>query len=131
MDFSRQCHSWSSAADSCFAPDQLSVWLPLDRQQPGGGSSAAARAGEPGRPSNNKFPGNLSVFRRSRLDGACHSSSQLTHAVGSTSVFLGTLRVYIGCGGRLWPAAFSSFLEYGACRYDTFPGCAFSMNVSA
>ena len=68
-------------------------------------------------------------FRRSRLGGACHSSSQLTHAVGCTPVFLGTVRVCIGGGGRLWPAAFNSFLEHSPCGYGIFPGCAFSMNI--
>src|SRR6266404_8953673 len=92
------------AADSCFAPDQLSVWLPVDCEQPRGGSSATAQAREPGGPSNNEFPGNLSFFRRSRLGGTCDSPSQLTDPVGCTPVFLGTLRVCIGCGCRLWPA---------------------------
>ena len=50
---------------------------------------------------------------------------------GCTPVFLGTLRVCIGCGGRLWPAAFRSFLEHSACGYFTFPGCAVSMNINA
>jgi Predicted membrane protein len=59
-----------------------------------------------------------------------HHHSLLT-LWGCTPVFLGTLRVCIGCGGRLWPAAFCSFLEHGACGYGTFPGCAFSMNINA
>ena len=50
---------------------------------------------------------------------------------GCTPVFLGTLRVCIGCGGRLWPAAFGSFLEHSACGNGTFPGCAVSMNINA
>ena len=129
MAFSRQHHPWSSAPHSCFASDQFSVWLPLDCQQPRGSSSATAWAREPGGPSNNEFFGNLSFFRRSRLGGACHSSSQLTHAVGCTPVFLGTVRVCIGGGGRLWPAAFNSFLEHSPCGYGIFPGCAFSMNI--
>jgi len=131
MAFSRQHHPWPCAADSCFAPDQFSVWLPVDCEQPRGGSSATARAGEPGGPSNNEFPGNLSFFRRSRLGGTCDSPSQLTNPVGCTPVFLGTLRVCIGCGGRLWPAAFGSFLEHSACGNGTFPGCAVSMNINA
>src|SRR5207253_8887937 len=64
MAFSRQHHPWPCAADSCFAPDQFSVWLLVDCQQPRGGSSATARAGEPGGPSNDEFPGNGSFFRR-------------------------------------------------------------------
>src|SRR5438876_6837722 len=70
-------------------------------------------------------------FRRSRLGGACDSPSQLTHPVGCTPVFLGTLRVCLGCGGRLWSTAFCSFLERGACGYGTFPGCAIRMNITA
>lgn len=62
MAFSGEHHPWSSAPHSCFAPDQLPVWLPVDRQQPRASSSAIAWAREPGGPSNNEFFGNLSFF---------------------------------------------------------------------
>jgi hypothetical protein len=75
----RQRHPWSRASHSCLAPDQLSVWLPLDRQQPGGVSSALARPREPGGPSNNKFLGSLSLLCRCGLVAhVTHHHSLLT-----------------------------------------------------
>ncbi len=118
---SRQRHPWSRASHSGFAPNQLSVWLPLDCQQSRAASSAPPRSGESGGPSSNEFFGNVSLLCRSSFGGACHSTSQLTHSLGRTPVFLGTARIFTRCGGRIWSAAFGPFLEHRADRH-----CAFS-----
>src|SRR4029453_3720986 len=117
MALSRERGPWSRSSHSGFAHDQLSVWLPLDGQQPRGVRSAPARSRESGGPSDNEFFGNLSLLCRSGFSGACHSTSQLTHLLGCAPVFLGTLRIFARCGRRICSGAFACFLEHRADGY--------------
>ena len=57
-----------------------------------------------------------------------HHHSLLTSGV--RTCISGQVRIFIGGGGRIWPAAFDCFLEHSSCGYGIFPGCAFSMNIS-
>ena len=45
-----------------------------------------------------------------------HHHSLLT-LWGCSPLFLGTLRIFTRCGGRIWSAAFGSFLEHRADRH--------------
>src|SRR5260370_42510284 len=93
-------------------------WTASSREQPVPPLRGLA---ESGGPSSNEFFGNVSLLCRSSFGGACHSTSQLTHRLGRTPVFLGTARIFTRCGGRIWSAAFGPFLEHRADRH-----CAFS-----
>ena len=101
----------------------------MDRQQPRGARSAPARCRKSSGSSNDELLRNLSLLCGSGVVGARRSSSRLTHPLGCTSVFLGAVRIFARCGGRIWSAAFGHFLEHRADRYGALRHRAFSLTV--